>query len=121
MELNELIEKYLGEDMFSDLRHVRFNKNAEKQGLHHVGYGNYANAQGKVTHKKIGGNLVKLKTKEDQDAIISKKSSDNSELDRLEDILDKLHIDEQKLINKLREIETKIKDVKNAISLEKNK
>ena len=42
------------------------SKDAEKLGLKHVGYGNYANPSGNVTHKSIQGRLVKLSADEQQ-------------------------------------------------------
>ena len=42
------------------------SKDAEKLGLKHVGYGNYANPSGNVTHKSVQGRLVKLSADEQQ-------------------------------------------------------
>ena len=41
-------------------------KDAEKLGLKHVGYGNYADPSGNVTHKSVQGKLVKLSPAEQQ-------------------------------------------------------
>jgi hypothetical protein len=42
------------------------SKDAEKLGLKHVGYGNYADPSGNVTHKSVQGRLVKLSAAEQQ-------------------------------------------------------
>ena len=42
------------------------SKDAEKLGLKHVGYGNYADPSGNVTHRSVQGKLVKLSSAEQQ-------------------------------------------------------
>ena len=40
------------------------SQDAEKLGLKHVGYGNYADPSGKVTHRSVDGRLVKMSPEE---------------------------------------------------------
>ena len=39
-------------------------RDAEKLGLKHVGYGNYADPRGNVTHRSVDGKLVKMSPEE---------------------------------------------------------
>ena len=39
-------------------------QDAEKLGLKHVGYGNYADPAGNVTHRSVDGRLVKMSPEE---------------------------------------------------------
>ena len=60
-------------------------KDAEKLGLKHVGYGNYADPSGNVTHKSVQGRLVKLSPEEQQAKQQNGSGEDTGETQAAED------------------------------------
>lgn len=97
------IKNTLNEDLFKDRQAAKFQNKARQMGLHHVGYGNYANTQGEVTHRKSGRELL---------PILNAKQKNDKKIQKMLDDLHRLINTKTSLENKLKEIDEKINQYK---------